>query len=100
MEIFFFTICYFLIVFGGIFLVLKIHNFCPKIKQEKEKIDNLDKELYKELREIQIKSREIGKIAHSISETKEEKSPLTLRVEKLSKQISLLVVVVAIIIMI
>jgi len=43
---------------------------------------------------------EIGKIAHSISETKEEKSPLTLRVEKLSKQISALVVVVAIIIMI
>jgi P-type E1-E2 ATPase len=43
---------------------------------------------------------EIGKIAHSISEAKEEKSPLTLRVEKLSKQISALVVVVAIIIMI
>jgi len=43
---------------------------------------------------------EIGKIAHSISVTKDEKSPLTLRVEKLSKQISLLVVVVAIIIMI
>ena len=43
---------------------------------------------------------EIGKIAHSISTTKDEKSPLTLRVEKLSKQISLLVVVVAIIIMI
>ena len=30
---------------------------------------------------------EIGKIAHSINETKEEKSPLTIRVEKLSKQI-------------
>ena len=43
---------------------------------------------------------EIGKIAHSISETKEQKSPLTLRVEKLSKQISALVVIVAIIIMI
>ena len=43
---------------------------------------------------------EIGKIAHSISTTKEEKSPLTLRVEKLSKQISALVVIVAIIIMI
>jgi len=43
---------------------------------------------------------EIGKIANSISITKDEKSPLTLRVEKLSKQISLLVVVVAIIIMI
>jgi len=43
---------------------------------------------------------EIGKIAHSISEAKEEKSPLTLRVEKLSKQISILVVIVAIIIMI
>lgn len=45
-------------------------------------------------------STEIGKIAHSISTTKDEKSPLTLRVEKLSKQISILVVVVAIIIMI
>jgi len=43
---------------------------------------------------------EIGKIAHSISTTKDEKSPLTLRVEKLSRQISLLVVIVAIIIMI
>ena len=43
---------------------------------------------------------EIGKIAHSISTTKDEKSPLTIRVEKLSKQISALVVVVAILIMI
>jgi len=42
---------------------------------------------------------EIGKIAHSISTTKDEKSPLTLRVEKLSRQISLLVIIVAIIIM-
>ena len=41
---------------------------------------------------------EIGKIAQSIHETKEEKSPLTIRVEKLSKQISALVLVVAIII--
>ena len=41
---------------------------------------------------------EIGKIANSINNTEEEKSPLTIRVEKFSKQISLLVVVVAIII--
>ncbi len=41
---------------------------------------------------------EIGKIAHSINSTKEEKSPLTIRVEKFSKQISLLVLVVAVII--
>jgi len=41
---------------------------------------------------------EIGKIATSINETKEEKSPLTIRVEKFSKQISALVVVIAIII--
>ena len=41
---------------------------------------------------------EIGKIAHSINSTKEEKSPLTIRVEKFSKQISLLVLVVAAII--
>lgn len=41
---------------------------------------------------------EIGKIAHSINKTKEEKSPLTIRVEKFSRQISALVLVVAIII--
>jgi len=43
-------------------------------------------------------STEIGKIANSINTTKEEKSPLTIRVEKFSKQISILVLVVAIII--
>lgn len=41
---------------------------------------------------------EIGKIADKINNTKEEKSPLTIRVEKFSKQISLLVVVIAFII--
>lgn len=39
---------------------------------------------------------EIGKIADSMNNVKEEKSPLTIRVEKLSKQISLLVLIVAI----
>jgi len=39
---------------------------------------------------------EIGKIADSINATKEEKSPLTIRVEKFSKQISLLVLIIAI----
>ena len=43
-------------------------------------------------------STEIGKIARSINETKEEKSPLTIRVEKFSKQISVLVLVIAIVI--
>lgn len=41
---------------------------------------------------------EIGKIANSIKNTKEEKSPLTIRVEKFSKQISILIIVIAIII--
>lgn len=41
---------------------------------------------------------EIGKIADTLNKTEDEKSPLTLRVEKLSKQISLLVLGVAIII--
>ena len=41
---------------------------------------------------------EIGKIAESINKTKEEKSPLTIRIEKFSKQISLLVLIAAIII--
>ena len=43
-------------------------------------------------------STEIGQIADTIHNTKEEKSPLTIRVEKLSKQISMLVLVVAMII--
>jgi len=41
---------------------------------------------------------EIGKIADSINNAEEEKSPLTIRVEKLSKQISMLVLIVAVII--
>lgn len=38
---------------------------------------------------------EIGKIADSLNNTEEEKSPLTIRVEKLSKQISILILIVA-----
>ena len=41
---------------------------------------------------------EIGKIAHEVNTRKETKSPLTIRMEKFSKQISLLVIIVAIII--
>ena len=41
---------------------------------------------------------EIGKIANSINETIDTKSPLTIRVEKFSKQISMLVLGVAVII--
>jgi len=39
---------------------------------------------------------EIGKIADSINNTESQKSPLTIRVEKLSKQLSLLFLVIAI----
>ena len=42
---------------------------------------------------------EIGKIAKTVTSIKETKSPLTIRMEKLSRQISLLVIVVALIIM-
>lgn len=41
---------------------------------------------------------ELGKIADSLESTEEEKSPLTIRVEKFSKQISAIIVVVGIII--
>lgn len=41
---------------------------------------------------------EVGKIAKQVTSMKDEKSPLTIRMEKLSKQISLLVIIVAIII--
>ena len=40
---------------------------------------------------------EIGKIADKVIQTKEEKSPLTIRMEKFSKQISLFIVVVALV---
>ena len=41
---------------------------------------------------------EIGKIADTLNTKEEEKSPLTIRVEKLSKQISMMVIIIAIII--
>lgn len=40
---------------------------------------------------------EIGKIASTVTSMKEEKSPLTIRMEKFSKQISILVIIIAII---
>ncbi len=43
-------------------------------------------------------STEIGKIADKVAKTKEEKSPLTIRMDKFSKQISVLIVVIAVII--
>ena len=41
---------------------------------------------------------EIGKIAHKVTTTKEEKSPLTLRMEKFSKQICLMIIIISLII--
>ena len=41
---------------------------------------------------------EIGQIANTINETKEEKSPLTIRVEDFSKQITILIIIISIII--
>lgn len=41
---------------------------------------------------------EIGQIAGKVAETKDTKSPLTIRMEKFSKQISMLIVIVAILI--
>lgn len=41
---------------------------------------------------------EIGKIADKVTNTEEEKSPLTIRIEKFSKQISCLILIVAIVV--
>lgn len=43
-------------------------------------------------------STEVGKIAHKVTNTKEEKSPLTIRMEKFSKQICLMIIFVGLII--
>ena len=39
---------------------------------------------------------EIGKIASTVAQTKEEKSPLTIRMERFTKQISILIIVIAV----
>lgn len=41
---------------------------------------------------------ELGQIANTINNTKETKSPLTIRVEELSKQISMLIIIVALLV--
>lgn len=41
---------------------------------------------------------EIGKIADSLTRSVEEKSPLTIRIEKLSRQISILILIVAVVV--
>ena len=41
---------------------------------------------------------EIGKIAEKVTSTEEEKSPLTIRIEKFSKQISIMIIIIAIVI--
>ena len=43
-------------------------------------------------------STEVGKIAEKVTSTEESKSPLTIRMEKFSKQISIIIVVISIII--
>ena len=43
-------------------------------------------------------STEIGKIANTINNTKEEKSPLTIRVDKFSKQITIIIAIISVII--
>lgn len=43
-------------------------------------------------------STEVGKIAHKVTNTKEEKSPLTIRMEKFSKQICLMIIFISLII--
>lgn len=40
---------------------------------------------------------ELGKIASTVAETKEEKSPLTIRIEKFTKQISIIIIIIALI---
>ena len=40
---------------------------------------------------------ELGKIASKVAETKDEKSPLTIRMDKFSKQISILILIVAVV---
>lgn len=70
MEIFLFTICFFLIVGGGVFLIISLHNLIPKIQEEIQRAKELDILLYKELREVQFKARQLGQIANKLDKQK------------------------------
>ena len=70
MQIFLFTVCYFLTVGGAIFLILKLSQLIPVIKEETNKVNKLDKQIYGELREVQFKARELNHIANKLNKQK------------------------------
>lgn len=57
MQLFLFTLLYFVVVFIGIVFCMYIYNLIPKIKKHKNQIDEIERKLYKELRDLQLKSK-------------------------------------------
>ena len=71
MQIFLFTICYFLLVALSVLLfVYVLKNLLPQIRKETQRIKDLDKQIYKDLREVQFKSRELGTLAQKLNKQK------------------------------
>ena len=71
MQIFLFTICYFLLVALSVLLFIYVlKNLLPQIRKETQRIKNLDKQIYKDLREVQFKSRELGTLAQKLNKQK------------------------------
>lgn len=70
MQIFLFTIFYFLIVACSIFLIIKISDLLPKIKLETQKANSIEKKFYKDLRELQFKAKELNKLAEKLNKQK------------------------------
>ncbi len=75
MQVFLFTLCYFLIVGVGLFFILYINSKIYKIRKHTEKINKLEEKIYLELRIVQYKTKDICKTINKI--TKQKKTILT-----------------------
>ena len=57
MLVFLFTLGYFIIIASSVFAIIKLFSLIGVIREKKLQADELEKKLYTELREFQLKTR-------------------------------------------
>ena len=70
MKLFVFVLIYFAIVALGVFLIFYINNLLPQIRNHTAKIQNLESEIYKNLRNIQFQAKTISNYAKKLNKHK------------------------------
>ena len=70
MKIFLIILLYFLIVGISIFLIIKMSILIKTLKLHKKDIDKIEAETYRQLRDIQFKSKEAMKLANKLNKQK------------------------------